>query len=526
MSEGDPAGVDPGPALDPAPALEGLLAYALRSGLIGHDDEMWAVNRILEVLRIDAPGSRATVSRAPGSDAPGGRVLGSDVEAGPSADEAVAPLLDFAVATGLIPDTPGRRDLLDAAIFGALMPRPTEVIRSFWADFQTDPRRATDAFYRLSVAANYIHADRSDRNPRWTYASRFGEIDMTINLAKPEKDPRDIIAAGATAASGYPLCLLCPQNEGYAGRIDHPARQNLRLIPLEFHGEPWALQYSPYLYYPEHCIVLSQRHVPMQMTRMTFTRLLDFVGMFPEYFLGSNADLPIVGGSILSHDHFQGGRYEFPIERASTVATLDGPHGVKAELLNWPLATVRLTGADADVLGDLGFAILQAWRGHDEPETDVVAVTDQPHNTVTPIARRSGRDFQLDVVLRNNRTSAEHPDGIFHPHAEIHPVKKENIGLIEVMGWAVLPGRLATDIPRLAGALRERVVPHDLAAHQPMLDAIRTRGGDLGDPETAVRSAVGEYFVTGLEHCGVFGDPHEATDRWLRLLEPLGFRRV
>lgn len=490
---------------DPGSAIGSLVGYAMRTGLIGADDERWAINRLLEVLHLDDPGTYEGPLELPGG-----------------ADEALAPMLDLAVELGRIPDTQGQRDLLDSALMGALMAPPSVVTEEFWRRYEVSPRKATDAFYRLCVNSNYIHAERSARNPTWRHASRYGDLDMTINLAKPEKDPRDIIAAGKRKASGYPACLLCPQNEGYAGRIDHPGRQNLRLIGVDLAAENWFLQYSPYLYYTEHCIVLSSAHVPMKLTRATFTRLLEFVGQFPEYFVGSNADLPIVGGSILSHDHFQGGRYEFPIERAGVVAEFDGPHGLRGEVLDWPLSVLRLTGRDPRVLGDAGHNLLEAWRRHDVPETDVRAFTgDVPHNTVTPIARRRGHDFCLDIVLRNNRTTDEHPDGIFHPHVEIHPVKKENIGLIEVMGLAVLPGRLAADIPRLAEALaRREELAEDLAEHGPMLDAIPP---GFEDAEEAVRAAVGSYFTTGLEHCGVLGAATESLLHWQSLLTPLGY---
>lgn len=501
------AGPQSGAPADPGPAIAGFVGYGLRTGLIGPGDVRWAVNRVLEVLRLDSPGSY---------DGP--------VDTGGGPDEVLAPLLDLGVATGLIEDTQGRRDLLDSALMGALMARPSTVTGEFWRRYESSPRRATDAFYKLCVDANYIHAERSARNPSWVHPSRFGDIDITINLAKPEKDPRDIIAAGKAAAAGYPTCLLCASNEGYAGRLDHPGRQNLRVVGLELSGEDWFLQYSPYLYYPEHCIVLSGAHVPMKLTRATFTRLLEFVTQFPEYFLGSNADLPIVGGSILSHDHFQGGRYQFPIERAATVARFDGPGGTRAEVLDWPLSVLRITGPDPVELGDLGFALLGAWREHDVPETDVLSHTgDTPHNTITPIARRAGAEFQLDVVLRNNRTSDDHPAGIFHPHAEIHPVKKENIGLIEVMGLAVLPGRLAADIPRLAATLDGEPLPEDLAAHAPMLAGL-SEGASGADAEQQVRAAIGDFFVTGLQHCGVLGEPGASAPYWQEFLAPLGFR--
>lgn len=496
---------------DPGPALEQFLGYALNRDLITSADVPWAVNRVLDVLRLDAPGSW---SGQPVAEFQG------------DADSAVAGLLQVAVTSSRIEDTQGQRDLLDAALFGALLPSPHAVATAFYERLGNDPAAATEAFYRMSVDANYIHAARSQANPRWRQATAYGEMDITINLAKPEKDPRDIAAAAAiaadSAAGAYPQCLLCPQNEGYAGRVDHPARQNLRLIPLELAGQSWALQYSPYLYYPEHCIVLDTIHQPMRLTRETFTRLLDFVTLVPHYFLGSNADLPIVGGSILSHDHFQGGHYRFPIEDAQVLDSYALGDGVRAEVLNWPLATVRLTSADPELLATTGMNVLTAWRQYDDASVEVISHTgNTPHNTVTPIVRRLGTDYQLDVVLRNNRTTTAHPDGIFHPHAEIHPVKRENIGLIEVMGLAVLPGRLASDIPRLAAALNGEPLAPDLAGHAPMLAGIEV---GIGGAEQAVREAVGQYFVTGLEHCGVFGPGESALPAWRRFLEHLGFR--
>lgn len=496
---------------DPGPALSEFLAYAVQRGLIEPVDTMWAVNRLLEVMRLDSPGSW---SGSPASSAPA------------DADTAVRGLLALGVATGRIGDTQGQRDLLNAALFGALLPPPRDVVTAFFQRLGDDPVSATAAFYRMSVDANYIHAARSEANPRWRQGTAYGDMDITINLAKPEKDPRDIAAAasrgGDPEAVAYPRCLLCCENEGYPGRLDHPARQNLRLIPLQLAEQPWALQYSPYLYYTEHCIVLDRVHQPMRLTPQTFTRLMDFVTLLPHYFLGSNADLPIVGGSILSHDHFQGGRYRFAIEDADVLRAYTSPHGVAAEVLSWPLATLRLTAADPVLLAETGYAVLAAWREYDAPDVGVLSHTaGTPHNTVTPIARRRGADYQLDIVLRNNRTSPDHPDGIFHPHAEIHPVKRENIGLIEVMGLAVLPGRLAADIPRLARALEGEPLPGDLAQHAPMLAAA---DGHQADPERAVREAIGRYFVTGLEHCGVFGVGAEALPAWARFLDHLGYR--
>lgn len=493
-------------------ALAELLAYAVQSGLIEHTDVCWARNRLLDVLDV------AGVGGTSGTPTPSAYRPSNE-----SVDELLAPLLTDAAERGLIEDTPGQRDLLDAEIMGAITARPSEVISEFHRNYRAGPAVATDAFYRLCIANNYIHKERTDTNPHWRHPSRYGDLEITINRAKPEKDPRDIAAASRAPASGYPSCLLCRENEGFRGRADHPGRGNLRLVPLPLAGSTWYLQYSPYLYYPEHCIVLSETHVPMRLTSQTFVRLLDFVTDFPHYFLGSNADLPIVGGSILGHDHFQGGRHGFPMDSAATLGRWSHPDGTVADVLDWPLATVRLTHSDRELLQRHGNALLTTWRGHDEPETKVVhATAGVAHNTVTPVVRRAGPDYQLDVVLRNNRTAAEHPDGIFHPHAEIHPVKRENIGLIEVMGLAVLPGRLARELAVLADVLTDgRPTPPEVAHHDRMLTDLRSRTGDPGD---LLRAAVGDYFVTGLEHCGVFGIGEAALPRWQRLLAPLGWR--
>lgn len=497
-----------------AASLEPLLDYAEATGLITVEDRIWARNVLLDLLGLSAPPGAnitpSTITRPGASRSPS------------SADEVLAPILDDAVQRGLIEDTPDQRDALDASIMGALTPRPSVVIDTFWDDYDVSPAAATDGFFDMCVANNYVHAERTARNPQWRHATDYGELILTVNLAKPEKDPRDIAAARNAPESGYPECLLCAQNEGYAGRPDHPARQNLRLIPLALADESWFLQYSPYQYYFQHCIVLRAQHVPMQLTRLTFTRLLEFVTEFPNYFLGSNADLPVVGGSILNHDHFQGGRFRFPMQDARPLASWRRGE-LRAQVLDWPLSAVRLSGSDPQVVGDAGFELLQVWRHHDEPESDVRAFTgDTPHNTVTPVAHRIGDGYQLDVVLRNNRTSAEHPDGIFHPHAEIHPVKRENIGLIEVMGLAVLPGRLAAEMAQLAAALdRGGELPPELAKHAPMVAQLPISGESA---EKAIHRAVGDYFTRGLEHCGVFGHGPAALRRWERLLGPLDWR--
>jgi UDPglucose--hexose-1-phosphate uridylyltransferase len=473
--------------------LGNLLAYGVDTGLIEVGDVPYVRNRVLEVLRISDYDLTVEGTGADGT-----------------IDDLLAPLLDDAAARGLIePDTATQRDLWDTAIMGCFVQRPSWVQHRFWDDYRTSARLATDRFHGDAVASNYIRVTRTDRNVTWEQPSKYGVLDMTINLSKPEKDPRDIIAAARTSAeAAYPACLLCRENEGYAGRADHPARQNLRLVDLELTGERWFLQYSPYRYYNEHCIVLSEEHRPMVITPVTFRRLAEFTAVLPHYLAGSNADLPIVGGSILSHDHYQGGNYEFPMDRAQTLWSEDRD-GVTVSVLNWPLAVIRLVGDDEAVLA-LADRVLAAWREYSDAARGVLAYSGQtPHNTITPIARRVDGVLRLDLVLRNNRTSDEHPDGIYHPHVEIHPIKKENIGLIEVMGLAVLPDRLQVELQMVADALMSGgSLPESAAAHAPMLASLRA-DGRATSAENALhraREAAGDYFVRGLEQCGVFGD--------------------
>lgn len=491
-------------------AIGALLSYARSHGLLDEEDVAYVRNRILEVLRID---SYELAAEDPDPDS-----------AERNIDELLRPLLDDASARGLIePDTITQRDLWDTAIMGCFVDFPSRINSQFWAEHRTDPRAATALLHSISVASNYIRVSRTDANPSWLHPSRYGDLEITINISKPEKDPRDIAAAAATSSTsvGYPTCLLCRQNEGYAGRSDHPARQNLRMVPIELTSEPWFLQYSPYRYYSEHCIVLSDVHRPMLIDNPGLRRLAEFTALFPHYLIGSNADLPIVGGSILTHDHFQGGSHRFPMERAATLA--NWTHGdVGIEVLDWPLSTIVLTGPEDRVIDD-ACEILAAWRDYSDPSFDVFACTaDTPHNTITPIARRVGQDLRMYLVLRNNRTSDQHPGGIFHPHAQIHPIKQENIGLIEVMGLAVLPGRLLTELDAVADAfLNHSALPEDCAKHQPMLDEMRATGSvaDHDEAEAITRRFAGEYFTTGLEHCGVFGsDAASGFERFLRTL--------
>lgn len=475
-------------------ALGDLLEYGLRTGLIETGDLSYVRNRVLEVLQL----SDYDLS-----------VEGTGAEG--TIDELLAPLLDDAAGRGLIePDTATQRDLWDTAIMGCFVQRPSWVQHRFWEDYQKSPQTATERFHSDAVASNYIRVNRTDRNVTWEQPSKYGVLDITINLSKPEKDPRDIIAAAKTSAgaASYPACLLCRENEGYAGRPDHPARQNLRLVDLELAGERWFLQYSPYRYYNEHCIVLSEEHRPMVINPATFRRLADFTSVLPHYLAGSNADLPIVGGSILSHDHYQGGNYEFPMDRAQTLWS-EQRDAVTVSVLNWPLAVIRISGLDQAVLA-LADQVLAAWREYSDEARGVMAYSGEtPHNTITPIARRVDGQLRLDLVLRNNRTSEQFPDGIYHPHPEIHPIKKENIGLIEVMGLAVLPDRLQMELQLVADALfTGDDLPEQASAHAPMLELLRADGrpASAEDALYRTREAAGNFFVRGLEHCGVFGD--------------------
>jgi len=491
-------------------AVYELAQYALRTKLIRSEEYTWAINTVLDVLRLDSVAPLTT-------DLPPKRPLCAILD----------DLLDDAFARGVLAEnTVTHRDLLDTQLMGRLTPRPAQVIHDFNIRLHRDPKRATNWYYRFSKDTNYIRTDRIAKDVRWVTPTQYGELDITINLSKPEKDPRAIAAARALPPSGYPACQLCAQNEGYAGRLDHPARQNLRMIPIRLGGEDWFFQYSPYVYYNEHCICLNSAHVPMKIDRACFVRLLDFVDQFPHYFVGSNADLPIVGGSILAHDHFQGGRYTFAMERApvETPVFFPGFEDVRGGIVKWPMSVVRLTCGDPERLADLAERILTAWRGYTDESAAIFAQTNgTPHNTITPIARRRGDLFELDLVLRNNLTTAENPLGLYHPHAELHHIKKENIGLIEVMGLAVLPARLKEELAAVADALYsgadlwadERTAKHaDWASGFPSLYFMPTRESawDVVCYET------GLVFAKVLEHAGVFKRTEEGQEAFLRFL--------
>ncbi len=421
--------------------LSELLDYGISRNMIAVEDESYVANRILNLV------GAASFERV-------------EYTAHSNLEEILTELCEIAFENGkLEQNTVTYRDILSAEIMDYFTPTPGVLIRDFWSAYDENPKQATDLFYLLSKNSNYIMKDRVKRNLKWKTKTEYGELDITINLSKPEKDPKEIAAAKTQKQTGYPKCLLCPQNVGFHGHVNHPPRANHRIIPLELCGEKWALQYSPYVYYHEHCIVLNCEHTPMKINRGTFEKLLAFVEQFPHYFIGSNADLPIVGGSILTHDHFQGGNYRFPMAKCGSRfdVTFDGFPNVKAYVVDWALSTIRLVGDSIQELCDLGDKILTIWRNYSDESCDILAYTDQPHNTVTPIARFRDGHFELDLILRNNRTTEEHPLGIFHPHSEYHHIKKENIGLIEAMGLAVLPARLQTELGELTDSKKEEV---------------------------------------------------------------------
>ena len=434
-------------------------------------------------------------------------------------------LLDEAVKRNLIEDSIVYRDLFDTKLMNCLMPRPAQVQKEFWSRYEKDPQEATDYFYKLSQDSNYIRRYRVEKDQKWTVDSDYGKIDITINLSKPEKDPKAIAAAKLVKSSSYPKCLLCPENEGYAGRVNHPARENHRIIPITVNDSPWGFQYSPYVYYNEHCICFNKVHTPMKIDKACFAKLLDFVRQFPHYFVGSNADLPIVGGSILAHDHFQGGHYTFAMERApiETEISFEGYEDVKAGIVKWPMSVIRLNAKEPERLIDLADKILGSWRGYTDEAAMILAETDgEPHNTITPIARRRGEDFELDLVLRNNLTTPDHPLGIYHPHEEFHHIKKENIGLIEVMGLAILPGRLKKELE----AVEEKLLSGEDMTENPLTKSHAKWAADIAanyeitaeNVKEIVQKETGIVFSKVLEQAGVYKRTPEGKEAFLRFI--------
>ena len=468
--------------------IASLMQYGLDTGLIEDCDETYITNQLLQTLSLD--------SYEPAEP------LNLPLE------DILKGLLDDAVSRGVCEDNITARDLFDTRLMGVLTPLPREVRAKFAALCAESPEAATDWYYKLSQDTDYIRRYRIKKDLRWKAATQYGDLDITINLSKPEKDPKAIAAAKLAPQSGYPKCMLCPENEGYAGRMNHPARQNHRIVPVTIAGADWYLQYSPYVYYNEHCIVFNAQHTPMVIDKSAFCKLLDFVTLFPHYFVGSNADLPIVGGSILSHEHFQGGHYCFPMEQAEVEQELSfrGFADVKAGIVKWPMSVIRLNGPDKERLAALADRILTAWRGYTDEDAFIFAHTDAPHNTITPIARRRGELYELDLVLRNNITTEEHPLGVYHPHAELHHIKKENIGLIEVMGLAVLPARLKKELADLETAILEnRPLTGDLEKHGTWVEELKQKYTFTKENVTGIlREEVGHVFAQVLEHAGVY----------------------
>ena len=488
-------------------AISNLIRYALEKGLIQPEDTICATNSLLELLKKDSYEPVETKG---------------EIDLAKTLDE----LCDYAAENGLLENNSVvYRDLFDTALMGRLTPMPREVIAKFKGLYQEDAKKATDWYYELSQNTNYIRRDRIAKDMQWKAQTDYGTLDITINLSKPEKDPKAIAAARNMPASSYPKCLLCKENEGYAGRVNHPARQNHRIVPVTIDNTPWFMQYSPYVYYPEHCIVFNSMHTPMKIDRACFRKLLDFVGQFPHYFVGSNADLPIVGGSILAHDHFQGGHYTFAMETApiETEISFDGFDDVKAGIVKWPMSVIRLTAKDPERLIELGDKILNSWRNYSDEQAMILAFTDDtPHNTITPIARRRGEDFELDLVLRNNITTDEHPLGLYHPHEHLHHIKKENIGLIEVMGLAVLPARLKTELAVLADKMvkGEDLTADELTASHAEWAYNIMKNNEITEENVTdiIQKEVGKVFSEVLENAGVYKRNEDGKQAFLRFI--------
>jgi len=488
--------------------IKKLICYGVKTGLVPEEDIIYTTNRLLELFQLEgmeeaeAPGKKLDQAAA-GAD----NVQIEDLE------DILKGLLDYACEQGIIEDSITYRDLFDTKIMSLLMPRPSEVIRTFWDLYEEESAQAaTDYYYNLSRNSDYIRRYRIVKDQKWVTKTPYGDLDITINLSKPEKDPKAIAAAKNAKQAGYPKCLLCVENEGYAGRVNHPARQNHRIIPVTINDSKWGFQYSPYVYYNEHCIVFNSQHVPMKIEHATFCKLFDFVKQFPHYFVGSNADLPIVGGSILSHDHFQGGHYEFAMAKAPVeeTFTVEGFEDVNAGIVQWPMSVIRLSGKDTDRIIALADVVLNKWREYTDEEAFIYAYTDgEPHNTITPIARKRGENYELDLVLRNNITTEDHPMGVYHPHAKLHHIKKENIGLIEVMGLAVLPARLKSEMAQLKEAI---LTGADIRADEVLekhADWVEEFSGkyekiDESNIDKVIEDEIGLVFMQVLEDAGVY----------------------
>ena len=484
--------------------ISALVQYGLEKNLFEQCDKTFITNQLISVLGLDS----YTYEEPP-------MMKLEDVLKG---------ILDDAVCRGICDDNVVSRDLLDTKLMGVMTPPPREVRKKFDELYQADPKNATDWFYTFSKDTDYIRRYRIEKDIHWKTATEYGDLDITINLSKPEKDPKAIAAAKNAPQSNYPKCQLCAENEGYAGRVNHPARQNHRIIPITIANENWFMQYSPYVYYNEHCIVFNAEHTPMTINKTVFEKLLDFVALFPHYFVGSNADLPIVGGSILSHEHFQGGCYTFPMEMSPVIQEINfkGYEDVSAGIVKWPMSVLRLNSSNREHLVELADKILRCWRGYTDEDAFVFAYTDgTPHNTITPIARRKGENYELDLVLRNNITTEEHPLGVYHPHGELHHIKKENIGLIEVMGLAVLPARLKGELQGLEKAILEDLPLEDeLKKHEPWLNDLKKKYTFNADNVSSIlKDEVGKVFSQVLTHAGVYKCDAEGKAAFLRFVD-------
>lgn len=492
-------------------AVKKLICYGVERKLVDPADVVYTTNGLLEALGLSEYEEPAEWY--------------SNVEL----SSVLEKLCDYAVEQGLIQEGTASRDLFDTKLMGILTPPPSAVRSAFWLRFGHSPREATDFYYQFSQDTDYIRRYRIAKDMKWTVDTEYGTLDITINLSKPEKDPRAIAAAKQAKQSGYPKCLLCMENEGYGGTLSHPARQNHRIIPVTIQDSSWGFQYSPYVYYNEHCIVFNSRHIPMKIDRGTFCKLFDFVKQFPHYFVGSNADLPIVGGSILSHDHFQGGNYEFAMARAAVERefAVEGFSDVKCGIVKWPMSVIRLRSRKTEPLIELADRILKKWRSYTDEEAYIFAETEgEPHNTITPIARKRGAHYELDLVLRNNITTPEHPLGLYHPHGELHHIKKENIGLIEVMGLAVLPARLKSELERLGEAMvlkKDIRKDAELEKHADWAAEFSGKYAEIseGNVMEILKKEVGLVFSRVLEQAGVYKRTPEGMEAFLRFTSQL-----
>lgn len=496
--------------------IQKLIDYSIKNNLIAKVDELVVRNRLMDTLNVtewtDACGVHDSVKD-------------EDL----TIDTILAPLINYACENGLIEDTTANRDLFDTKLMGIVTPMPREVIRDFWAEYLKSPENATNWYYDQSQKLNYVRAGRIAKDLKWTYQGEYGTLDITINRSKPEKDPRDIAKAGATASVAYPKCQLCAENMGYAGRQNHPARQNLRPIPIKINGGDWYLQYSPYGYYNEHCIVFNSEHIPMVIDAAVFLKLYDFIEQFPHYFVGSNADLPIVGGSILSHEHFQGGHYTFAMAKAQPEYSfcLTEYPDVEAATVKWPMSVIRMRSRDKEQLSKACAQTLKAWRGYTDEEANIFAFTDGvPHNTITPIARMKDGLYECDLVLRNNITSEDRPLGVYHPNPSLHHIKKENIGLIEVMGLAVLPARLATELEAVKDALlsgKDLAADEQTASHAQWAEELMSRHPEFNadNAMNIIRAEVGAVFEQVLLDAGVFKRDEAGQAAFIRFINTL-----